>query len=212
MKRIIVYTIFLIFATSLCSCIGYYRDMTHLSEDELQWVNCVGVGDTILFDSDSLHCDTMVITSKIIRNSRNRFFIHFVDNYMGDFYEATADYRFFIRHSTDSLPRAFRMKKLIDIDSIEWRIYFYGLFSKDWPFKYRDYDARPIYREKNPYKKTNFALSGKELNECLLFDQSNTIYPFENQPAGGESCIFSKEYGLIYYKLKSGEEFFRRFE
>lgn len=208
----IAYIIFLVFAISLCGCIGYYSDMTHLSDDELQWVNCVNAGDTILFDSDSLHCDTMVVTSKIIRNSKNRFFIHFVDNYKGDFFEAFAEYEFSITDINRATPNWFRVTKFVSNDSIGWTVSLGNLCSEDWPHTFDPERLMEIYHGPNPVKKINMELRGRHFSDCILFNNSNCRYIGLETYTRMESCVFSKDYGLIYYKLESGEEFFRRFE
>lgn len=69
-----------------------------------------------------------------------------------------------------------------------------------------------IYHGSNPVRKSNIGLRGKHFTDCILFNKSNCEYIDMKTHTHMDNFIFSKDYGLIYYKLENGEEFFRRFE
>ena len=62
MKKIFV---FFLFALSSCG-IPYCRK-SHLSEEELKWVEVYNVKDTVMFYNDNM-CDTMIVSNKEIDN------------------------------------------------------------------------------------------------------------------------------------------------
>lgn len=209
------YILIIALSISLSSCIGYYRDMSYLSDDELRWIDCAEIGDTILFDSDSLHCDTMVITDKYNTNRWNRFFIHFIDNHLSDYHEAKASIDFDIKGNDHSISNNnLCMAKLLN-DSLNWYMNFGSLNAKLWP-PILSNDNSTDYSQ-NPIKITTVKLRGRQIPDCLLFDSSNcnkpnSAYDTFKDLYSVECCIFRKGYGLIYYKLGNGEEFYRRFD
>lgn len=83
MKRILLFCV-LNLGLLLCGCVGVYTDMSHLSEQELDWTNCYNIGETVLFYSHRGKVDTLIVAEKEIHNTSNPFFIHYLDDYMGD--------------------------------------------------------------------------------------------------------------------------------
>lgn len=51
-----------------------YSAMSHLSDDELEWIGPYEYGDIIFFQSNEGKVDTMTITECDIRNSTNRYY------------------------------------------------------------------------------------------------------------------------------------------
>lgn len=195
----------------LSCCIGYYSDLSHLYDEELQWINCYNVGDTVIFQSDNLKYDTLVVDYKKIENSENRFFIHYFDDYMGDSYNATAMYAYYIKSAADSIRGNFKITKLVEKDSIEWSAILYDRFSNSWPYEVDSEQDRHIYIGDNPIKVTNINFNGKKLNNCITFSGSNSRPAKYKGYSDIDSFIISRDYGLIYYKYTTGEEFYRQF-
>ncbi|MDE6403576.1 MAG: hypothetical protein K2K86_07185 [Muribaculaceae bacterium] len=197
-------------ALMLSSCLGYYSKVSHLSDEELEWVNCYNVGDTVLFESDSGMVDTLVVDYKNIENSRWPFYIHFIDNMKGDYYNATAIYTFDIKGLQTNIEGSFRVTKLSENDSIEWKSYLMRRFSNGWPYKLGR-GAKSVYDKENPIKVTDYIYNGKKLSNCIVFDDDNsTTSKYNDYPDSIESYVISKEYGLLTYKFAGGDTYTRK--
>lgn len=196
----------------ISSCIGYYNDLSHLSDEELQWINCYNVGDSVIFKSNDLKYDTLIVDYKKIENSENRFFIHFVDDYMGDSYNANAMYAYYIKSATDSIEGRFKITKLVEKDSIEWEAILYDRLSNSWPYEVDTERDRHIYIGDNPIKVTEINFRGRKLNNCIIFNDSNSRPAQYKGYSDIDSFIISRDYGLIYYKYSTGEEFYRQYK
>lgn len=195
-------------------CVGFYTDMSHLSEQELEWTNCYNIGDTVLFYSDSGKVDTLAVDFKELNNISNPFFIHFLDDYMGDKYNAKSMYAFYIKNSSDSIRGVLKMEKLVEKDSIEWDLRLFNRYTVSWPYTHDFKADRNIYRGDNPIKVRSVVFGNKLLHDCILVDDSNSEL-ITNIPEDADtiqSFIVSKDFGLICYKYSNGEEFCRRLD
>lgn len=173
MKRILLFcALSLVLLSS--GCVGFYTDMSHLSEQELEWTNCYSIGDTILFYSDSGKVDTLVVAAKEIDNTSNPFFIHYLDDYMGDKYNAKSMYAFYIKSSSDSIRGVLKMEKLVEKDSIQWSVRLFNRYTKSWPYTHDFKADRNIYRGDNPVKVRSIALGDKLLHDCILVNDTNS--------------------------------------
>ncbi len=204
---------FIIFATTLLSgCVGYYSDMSHLSDDDLKWTDCYNIGDTLIFESTNHYADTLVVDSKSVNNSKNPLFIHFIDDYMGDKYYATASYGFHIKSQNGNLKGWLKLKKLIENDSITWSAGLGERMAKQWHYVFDFKEDKKTYIGQNPVKATNITLYGSKFDTCLVIDENNSrlMKYVVVQPTTIKSFVISKQYGLIQFKLETGTEFFRR--
>lgn len=196
----------------LSSCIGYYSDISHFSEDELKWIDCYNVGDTVLFISNNQNIDTLIVDRKKLWNSNNPFFIHFFDDYMGDKYNAHASCSFHIRNSTKIMTGFLEIEKFAENDSIQWSARLDDRYSESWPFTYDFESQRNDYIGENPAKVISMNFKDTNLPYCIIFDDTNSriIKNEFNALKEIEKFIISKEYGLVYYKLQTGEEYYRQ--
>lgn len=198
----------ILIAFTLSGCIGWYDKISQLSDDELTWINCYNVGDTLMFYSDGNAPDTLVVDYKNIHNTTNRFYIHFIDNIRDDNFDATAIYTFYIKTPKDSIEGSFRMTKIADLDSIQWDTFLDRRFSNNW--KKNMVKLNIFVRDKNgnPFKIESFILDGKKFDNCLIIDDSNSKLSKYNKRENPIECfVINKDYGLIYYRYADGKEY-----
>ncbi len=201
----------MLMTTAIAGCIGYYSEISHLTDDDLEWYNAWEVGDTVLFDSTAGNVDTLVVVKKRLEDIRNPFYTHCVDNDRGPTYEASARYSYEIKHPGIVMEGSFRTIKLICNDSLEIKGWLDGLFSKGWDYSY-DYDRLVrVVEGDNPIKPRRIRFKGMDLEECIVFDSCNSDYGRYSVAGDSiESFIISKRHGLISYRFKNGEEYTRR--
>lgn len=177
----------------------FYVSMTHLSNDELSFLNCYEVTEDILFVSKSGDLDTMKFTRKNIANKTNPFYISTSDGWI---YEAHAGYSFEIKHSGANVDGYYSVKKTTKNQL--WNLFRLG--SQVSMFDSIGYEYIPIFFK-------NFTMNGKLYTKCIIADSLNSFYRHtnSNKPVGTEKFVISWECGPIYYKLLSGEEYYRVF-
>ncbi len=203
----------------LPTCIGIYTDMSHLNEDELGWINCYAVGDTVLFKSNRNRYDTLIVLDKRISNSLNPFYYYTFDYSPGPDYNARASFEFKILNYPDSIKGYIQIEKLSQNDEIKWKLQLGNRFSNSWDFEYGK-DFRKIYTGENPLKPCTIKYFNDTISACIVQNDSTSYIPSpESYPnlwnwgdKGIEKFIISKDYGLLYYKFYSGEEFYRVME
>ena len=184
------------------SCIGYYSDITHLTDDDLKWTDYYNVGDTIFFHSDNMeNVDTMMVIDKRTYNRKNRFFIHYIDNYFGDRYEANSGYYYVIISGENQIDGDFGIKKFIDCDSIFFSAYLGSLFTNGLKGFSNSY--RPISTD-------SCNINGDIYDNCIIVDDKNAHYINDSRII--DKFIITQNYGLIYYRYTNGTEFFRKFD
>lgn len=201
--------VIIVLGLMLDSCVGYYKKMTHLSDDELEWINCYNIGDTVLFQSENGQVDTLVVREIKIENSRNPFYIHFIDNhFQDDYFYANATYEFDIISSNNKLEGSFGFNKMVDNDLIIFKSRLNERSSR--PFTYHDLAVKRTVDYSKVPKISNIIYNGDVLSDCIVYDETNTdrFYKY-NDAVEIDSYIISKKYGLISYTLKSGETFTR---
>lgn len=179
----------------LQGCIVFYSKMSHLSEADLEWLKPYENNDTLRFKSKTGKESFLVVASLVINNSTDRIAI--TDNPpLPCEYTANADVLFHICGDSMTIQGLFLIKKPISKDSlmVSARI-----------------GNRTTNVEKNKYgqilKSRKFELNDKIMDDCLVFNQSNT------RLLGGNSSdsvivdefVFNKEHGLIIYTLDNGE-------
>lgn len=172
--------------------------MTHLSDEDLEWMDVYEVGDTVLFVSNHGNTDIMIVTDKFLYNDRCPFYINEGTN---SIYEANTGYTYKIQHRRNSIDGMMVLRKNI-ADSMEV-IYFLGMqFSLSDTGKRSNYVPLEIRKFKNKYGL---------YDNCIIADSTNSEYSDywkKRIKPNVEKFVWSKEYGLIYYKFEDGEEFF----
>ncbi len=155
--------------------------VTKLTDNDLEWINNYDYGDSVFFRSTYGNLDTLVVTKKFVNNSQNRFYF---SEGLGPNNEANAGYHFVLRHSDESFKGWIHIIKVVG-DSLFCDINVWWLCTDD---------------------------SNSTNKEIIIADSTNSRYSdywkkrIKNKV---EKFVWSKEYGLIYYKFEDGEEFFR---
>ena len=181
---------------SFQSCI--YSKMTHLSDKDLEWVDVYEVGDTVLFVSNHGNTDIMTVNRRSLYNDRCPFYI---STGSGPDYKANAGYHYEIQHQRNILDGLISFQKNM-ADTLDV-LYFLGMqFSLSDTGKRSNYVPLEIRKFKNKYGL---------YDNCIIADSTNSEYSDywkKRIKPNVEKFVWSKEYGLIYYKFEDGEEFF----
>lgn len=179
-----------------------YIRMTHLSDDDLEWIQPYCNGKSFLFVSNKGNESRMDYTWKYIANSTNRFYASSNPRWN---YEAEAGYRYQVKSLSDTLSGSFDVIRFVGTKDL------YVYFKLGGRFSWREDGDRDKYLPINP---TVFTMGNKTFPDCVIADSTNSRYdadsPYESH-SRVETFVISKKYGLIYYKFEDGEEFFRKF-
>ncbi len=214
---------------TLKGCFGlYYSEMSHMWPGELKWTenvrnnilpNCIDDiiringgpirGTSIKFISDSASTSTLRILSFWKSNSLNPFVFSFQHS---DIYIANSSYDFVIKGSKADLEGRFAIFKDIDNGDLEVSARLGNLQAGSrYVARFPDSIAKPYIIAENL---SSFSVGGKVLDNCLVFDKSNS-QPYEYMQAGDsvlvDKFVISRDFGPVYYRLVTGEEFFRDF-
>lgn len=187
--------IFLFIVLAFQSCI--YNKVTHLSDEDLEWIDTYDVGDTILFVSNHGNTDIMIIAEKFLYNEKCPFYI---SEGSGPNYEANMGYDYIIRHGGINIDGGILFRKNI-ADSLEL-IFDFGK-------RFLRFDNNNIC---GPLQISQYQHNNKLYYYCIVADTVNSGYSdywvnkIKNKVV---KFVWSKEHGLIYYKFEDGEEFFR---
>lgn len=157
-----------------------YIHVTKLTEDDLEWVDTYNYGDSIFFTSSYGNLDTLVVTEKFINNSQERFYF---SEGLGPNKEANAGLNFILKHGKETFDGGLCIKKAVG-DSLLAVI--------------------SVWK--------SYALEIRISGDRIIIDKDNSSYSehMQNRVQNKvEKFVWSKEYGLIYYKFEDGEEFFR---
>lgn len=189
-KKIIIIGILLLLFVYNCV---YYR-MTHLSKDDLSWINSTENFSSIYFISNTGDLDTLTPIGKFVHNSTDRFYCSAAH---GGTYIASAGYKYEMRHSDTINDFYFAVKRVVDNDSLQTRSVCFE-FGSDLM------TVRP----------QTFRLEDKDYSDCVIFDSGNSSYneywtkKIKNKVV---KFVVSKKYGLIYYEFENGESYMRKF-
>lgn len=189
-KIIIFCVLFLLLFVHNC----VYLHMTHLSDDDLLWMNGMKNYNSIYFVSESGDLDTLSPTGKFVDNSTNRLYFSWVD---GGIYEAGAGYTYEMKHNDTIFKYYFSIKRFVDNNFLKARA-----------------DCFQFYSEYDSVNPQVFRLGNIDYPDCIVFDKSNCCYSeywrdlIKNKIV---KFVVSKEHGLIYYEFENGESYSRKF-
>lgn len=201
LKKILnIFAIILVFL-NLKACFGiFYYHMTHLSEEDLTWVDNPMEYSIGTFRSDSGHIAQLTTTSYEVNDTRER--LYFTWEGGEDEFQANARYYYEVTDSLRTLEGDFFIKRLVDNDTLAAK-YSLGAMYSDL-FDYR------------PMKPVTYILNNdKVIDNCIIVDTTmvRKSKRYEKDPLQQMSkFVISRDYGLIYYQLESGEQFFRELE
>ena len=196
------------------SCLGlYYSEMTHLSEEDLAWAECVTRYPNPRFVSDAGDTAVLEYENLVINNQKSPFYIkvHYLETEPPKLYVANLYYSYHIINSQDSLngfleisTRYYDSKEekfYTDSLSANANLYDSNLSKSIYGINGYDY-RRPAVQE--------IVKIGNELyTDCLVFDSINAYYRgrgiyYKNNIW---QFIISKKYGLISYRYKDGRHY-----
>lgn len=194
MKQLIYILIFIIVCTS---CI--YSSVTHLSKDDRKWIDCFSISTNQYYESDSNKVDTLYVTRKYIHNATNRFY--FSEGGTGR-YEANSGCWYSLRHSGSIIEGWISVRRVADNDTLQINSIL----------KYREAIKPNGFADCISIKSDTININEFIYPDCMVFDETNSEYGSyrKNEPNKIVKFIYSKHYGLIYYKFENGEEYFLR--
>lgn len=200
-RVIIILIILLIFQSCL------YSHMTHLTDEDLEWISCYEDGDTVLFLSNHGNIDTIIITDMGIRDRYNRFI---PDEAQSSTFEASAWYKFIISNKfsqNDELSGTLYLENDYESDTL--------LFSSRLIRRFA-FDVNSFNRSSDQFKVifSKFSTIDSIPDNYLMFDDSNSHWSeieWKNLKIITH-FVFNKSLGLIYYRYEDGEEFTLQYE
>ncbi len=197
--------IFALIALSMTSCIGIYNRMSHLNEDELEWVTNCKPGDKAYFYSDRGNIETLKITELEIHNSRNPFYFYSIDHDPGN-YRAEAFCKFNLKGKNTDLKGRISVSKDAETDELE----FYsnlGKMETNYPGRIIS-DNQADYDITADYLPRTYVINKKAITDCIVVNLRNSGNLATTDDV--EEFVVSKHYGLIKYTKPDGEVFIRK--
>lgn len=191
-KILIVLCILLI----LHQCVGIiYIKMTHLSKTDLEWIKYPTIYEDGAFVSNTGERVKMTMMGCTINNDSNPFHL----SSSGNKYKANADYSYIIDMDQSEINGRFSIAKSLETDSLVFSACLNRLCTQ----------------EINVYPNLkSIELKGKRFNDCLIIDKNNAKH-YPSYPEGEiiiDKFVISKKYGLIYYHVENGKEYYRNFK
>lgn len=200
MKSKIMNIIILIVALFLLKeCCGlFYIQMSHLTSDDLVWTNSMSRYPEINFISNRGRSSKLEDVTIHTSNDTNPFFISSAPGFFAT-YEANSYVYFKLNDNRQIIDGSFAICRTVNEDSLS----IGGRLGGRSIDKY-------VFIEPHSMK-----IKDKVISNCITVDSvsSNIAEAWKNDSAQHiDRYTFSKEYGLVYYKLSDGEEFYRIFD
>lgn len=201
MKKLIPLIICLQIMSISYGCIGIYTKMSHITEEDCEWINAYEIEDTIYFVSNLKNTDTLVVTEKILEDRFNPLYIHFIDNDFGPYHAALARYKFKIYGSKGVLDGKFRLYRDPEKESLE--------IISSLGNRYAYYMSSVKSSSKFHTGIVPFTIDCHNFKHCFIFDDSTSKFPDRTSEDEKDIKIYviNKRYGLIYYETYDGETF-----
>lgn len=190
--RLITYVLFcfIVVVIFVNSCV--HTKMTHLEKPDLEWIKNANIYTNQKFISDSTNLSSLLITSHSLYNSTSPFR---EGPWVDGEYEAKGQYKFIITQGKYDIDGRVVLRKSIENDSLYFTVHI---------------DNYHI-EQAIPQKTVTMNLNGKTFNDCIIFDSKNGSFGTREPTIPNnriDKFILCKQYGLIYYQLESGEQFF----
>lgn len=181
----------------LRGCFGlFYLKVTHLSEEDLKWVTNNKDMSGVMVSSKGDRAKIYTY-SYWIANDKNP--IYFSWSGGSNYKEANAGYRFRIHSGLLKKDGSFRIQKSANEDVV----YANGFLGNLYNDSLKLTDAKSI------------TIGSRVFNDCFIIDDfngHNNSTLKKDDPNRVCEFILSKKYGPIYFRLVSGEEYFREFK
>lgn len=176
----------------------FYTKMTHLSDDDLKWTGMYHAGDAFLFSSNFGNTDTLVVSSTQIANSRNPFFFNEGNS---SHFDACSNIRFEILEKLDTITGYMCLRKQTKNDSLSVVLRLgHRTTIEDPDLYYYATRLRPQIRR----------IGSSEFDDCVVVDSTNSELVqnrYDIRSLQVTEYVWSKQYGLIYYRFSDGEKF-----
>lgn len=178
----IIPVIFLSFGVS---CV--YSEMTHMSNDELRWLQSYEKGDTIYFHSNKGNVDTLIITNVNENNSMSPF----VRNEASFQYVANGSYEYQLYHNGNIFEGILLL--------VEKRI-------EDKPVVV-SFSLGGLYSDPITSITTNVLENGEYLDDCIIIDNTNSHKGKFQKNLDIIEIIWSKTKGILRYETNEERYF-----
>lgn len=171
------------------SCV--YHKITHMSNEELEWITNRHEGEVMYFKNAEGKQDTVIICKIEVSNSLNPFNMSYFNTSNTEYIAGGCiDYRF---NRTTSCEGVFYVQKT---DNSKPLCFSGGLLER-W--------SRCI-----ALKQISLKIHNVTLNDIAFFDESNTEQIRDSAPVNPiASYAWSKKHGLVQYTYKDGTTFTR---
>lgn len=171
------------------SCVYHY--ITHMSEEELEWITNRHEGEVMCFKTDDGKQDTIIVCKIEVYNSLNPFNMSYFNTGKTEYIAGGGiDYRF-IRST--GCEGAFYVQKLDNSKPLR----FSGGLLERWS-------------KCTEQKQISLKINNATLNDIAFFDESNTKQIRDSaQDNPIKSYAWSKKYGLVQYTFLDGTTFTR---
>lgn len=162
-----------------------YWKFSHLTKDDLTWMEPYEEWDTVLFSSPS-GMDTLVVKEKPLYNS----YWPFVKNEgEGSYYTANGSFRYVIRHDGESVEGSLLIIKEHD-----------GRLS----LVFRLHRRRQAIEDAQNVRYCSIKIGKSVYDDAIRIDGSNS-QNFSEEKIANEYFIWSKSKGLLQYKYLNGD-------
>ena len=174
----------------LSSCV--YTKMTHLNEDDLEWMSSYEKGDFAIFESKN-NMDTVIITDKDIHNSLDPF----MQNEGSNEYIAGGNFELQLRHQGKIHTGYFSISK----EKRKGPVRIKGQLCERYGLGYNN--------QALPLKYSKVIIAGRILKDCMVIDKSNSdIGGDVKDSIGVKNFVWSKSKGLVKYELNNGDIYY----
>ena len=197
-KSLVILSFLLLLISQGCRM---FSDMTHLSGDDMEWLE--GLRDFMKFEyiSNLNNTDTVMTTNYHVHNDICPVYVcsENLETYTAG---AGINYSMFNSKNEHSGFSFYIYRPINNRDSLHFDI------TSD-PFRLRGEKIGLQRAEQNIYR-GDFIFKGKQYNDCVIVENTYPaeLFPFKSGVKYIDKIVMHKGLGLIYYRYVDGEEFF----
>ena len=198
MKIVVRIFVTLFSLVMLKACFGlFYLKVAELTPNELKWVYNKKDLERVMVSTTGEHAKVFTY-SHGIDNAQNPLQFNWHGG-SGDYKDAGAWYDFKIRSNRIDKEGFLHIIKYAANDSFRIQSRIGNLYKNNLTLS----DVKTV------------TVGNHEFKDCIIVDECNgnhTLYTNENDSNNVSKFIISKQYGPIYLRLQSGDEYFRQFK